>query len=197
MASWFLVGMSAMAWIPQSSQHLSYWWYCWWSWCCAPIILKSMIWWKQRWLEWSNPQLLLFLALIPAPLWYLASFLLPCPWPKLGHLPLFGSSWELADHGDKSWFWKLNGTDAGGKEHGWPGPLGLICPSVMAWVIYHLPSPRLMGLALSWACLPTHAIIPNNVNMASLTSPKLSPSPNNCHPIEQDSPSWAGHYSFC
>ena len=61
-------------------------------------------------------------------------------------------------------------------------PLGLMCPLVMAWVINHLPLPRLTGLVLSCACLPTHAITPDNVNVASLTSPWLSPSPNDCHP---------------
>ena len=36
-------------------------------------------------------------------------------------------------------------------ERGLLAPLGLMCPSVMAWVISHRPSPRLAGLALSWA----------------------------------------------
>ena len=40
------------------------------------------------------------------------------------------------------------------------------------------PSPRLMGLVLSCACLPTQAITPDNVNAMSLALPKLSPSPN-------------------
>ena len=63
-------------------------------------------------------------------------------------------------------------------NEGGQAPLGSMCPSVMAWVIYHLPSPRLIGLALSCACLPTHAMTPDNVNATSLTSPKFSPSPN-------------------
>ena len=60
--------------------------------------------------------------------------------------------------------------------------IGSVCPLVIAWVINHLPSPMLTGLALSCACLPTHAMISDNVNVASLASPKVSPSPNEWHP---------------
>ena len=66
-------------------------------------------------------------------------------------------------------------------EQGQPGPLCLMCPSVMAWAINHLPLPRLTGLAVSCTGLPTHAIIPDNVNAMSLASPRLSPS-NDQHP---------------
>ena len=99
MASWFLAGISAMAWMPQSFQLLRYWWDWWWRWCCAPITLKSMIWQKQRWLGWSLPQLLLSLALVPASLWCLALFLLSCLRPKPGHPPSFSDSQEVG------WSW--------------------------------------------------------------------------------------------
>ena len=78
--------------------------------------------------------------------------------------------------------------NTGGMEQGQPGPLCLICPSVMAWAIYHWPSPRLNSLALSWACLPTQPMAPDSVNTASHASPKLGPSPNDHLPIEQNQP---------
>ena len=68
---------------------------------------------------------------------------------------------------DKTWLWKLNGVDAGGMEWGWPGPLGSMCPSVMTWGINCQPSPRLTGLVLSWACLPTQLMPPDNIDMVS------------------------------
>ena len=55
MASWFLIGMLAMAWMPWSSWPLRPWWHWWWSWCCAPINLESMVWWKWEWPGWSHP----------------------------------------------------------------------------------------------------------------------------------------------
>ena len=61
-------------------------------------------------------------------------------------------------------------------EHGCPGPLGSMCLLVMAWATNHQPSPRLTGLVLSWTFLPTQLMAPNNVNMASHTLPKVSPS---------------------
>ena len=57
-----------------------------------------------------------------------------------------------------------------------------MCPLVMAWVINCLPSSRLAGLVLSCAGLPTHAITPDNVNVVSLASARLSPSPNDHQP---------------
>ena len=61
----------------------------------------------------------------------------------------------FAGHGDKSWLWKLNSVKVGGIEWGWLGPLGSMCPSMMAWAISQQPSARLAGLALSWAhCQP-------------------------------------------
>ena len=50
-----------------------------------------------------------------------------------------------------------------------------------SWVISHLPSLRGMGLVLSGVCFSTQEMAPDNVNVASLTSPRLSPS-NDCHP---------------
>ena len=85
-------------------------------------------------------------------------------------------------HEDKSWLWKLNGVEVGGIKWGWPGSLGSICPSVMAWGISYQPSPRFAGLALSWACLPTQLMAPDSINVESCTSPKVSPSPNDCCP---------------
>ena len=102
-------------------------------------------------------------------------------WPSLGTSHHSAAAGKLTGCGDKSWLWKLNCVDAGGMEWGQPGPLGSICPSVMAWVINCWPSPRLTGLALSWACLPTQMMVPDKVNVASHTSPKLSPS-NDCYP---------------
>ena len=40
---------------------------------------------------------------------------------------------------------------------------------------------RLTGLVLSWACLPTQPMAPDNMNVTSCTLPKLSP-PNDLHP---------------
>ena len=99
MASWFLAGMLAMAWMPQSSWPLRYWWHWRQSWCCTPITLESMIWQKLRWSGWSHLQLLLSLASIPASPWCLASFLLSCLRPKLGYLQSFCGSWDLG------WSW--------------------------------------------------------------------------------------------
>ena len=53
-----------------------------------------------------------------------------------------------------------------------------------AWVTKHLPSPRFIGWALSCICFPTQAMTPEKVNMPLLTLPKLSPSPNDHHPVE-------------
>ena len=39
----------------------------------------------------------------------------------------------------------------------------------------------LPDLALRWAGLLTQVMVPNNVNTASHTSPRLSPSPNDHH----------------
>ena len=111
----------------------------------------------------------------------------PCSWctgwgPRLVTSHCSAAAGRLADHGDESWLQKLNGFDAGGMEWGWPGPLGSMCPSVLAWMINYQPLPRLTGLALSWACLPTQLMVPDKVNVASHALPKLSPSPNNCCP---------------
>ena len=66
--------------------------------------------------------------------------------PSLGTSHHSAAAMKFAGHGDKSWLWRLNDVDAVGMEQGWPGPLGAVCPSVMAWVISHQPSPRLTGL---------------------------------------------------
>ena len=84
-------------------------------------------------------------------------------------------------HGDKSLLWKLNSIEVGGIEWGQLGSLGLMCSSVMAWVIIHWPSPRLAGLALSWAGLPTQLRPPDSINAVSSGLPKLSPSPSDHH----------------
>ena len=75
--------------------------------------------------------------------------------PSLGTSQHSAAARKFAGHGDKTWLWKLNSVEAGGVEWGQPGPLGLMCPSVIAWEINHWPSPWLTGLALSWTCLPT------------------------------------------
>ena len=172
------MGASATVWMPWSSQPLRHWWHWWQSWCCAPITLKSIIWWQWGQMGWNCPWLLLSPASLQCP----ASFLLSCSWPKLGtshHLAVTG---RLADHGNKSGLRKLKGVNAGGMEWGQPGPIASMYPLVMVWMISHLPSPRLTGFTLSCAYLLTQAMTPDNVNVAFLTSPKLSPSPNDCHP---------------
>ena len=111
----------------------------------------------------------------------------PCSWCA-GQGPGLGTSYcsaivgMFAGHGDQSWLWKLNSVDAGEIEWGWPAPLGLMCPSVMAWEVSCWPSLRLAGLALSWTCLPTQLMAPDSVNTASHALPKLRPFPNTCHP---------------
>ena len=102
----------------------------------------------------------------------------PVQGPSQGTSHCSAVTGRLADHEDKSWLWKLNGVDVGGIEGGHPGPLGSMCPSMMALAINCQPSPRFTGLVLSWAGLPTHARAPDNVNVPSLALTKLSPSPN-------------------
>ena len=58
------------------------------------------------------------------------------------------------------------------------GPLGSRYSLVMAWAINCQPSPRLTGLALSLACLPTQLMAPDNVIVVSHTLTNLSTSPN-------------------
>ena len=53
-----------------------------------------------------------------------------------------------------------------------------MCPLMIAWAINCQPSLRLTSLVLSWACLQTQLMTPDNVNVVSHASPKLSPSPN-------------------
>ena len=107
----------------------------------------------------------------------------PCSWwagrgLSLGTFHHSATTGMFAGHGDESWLQKLNGVEAGGIEWGQLGPLGSMCPSVMAWVISCQPSPRLASLALSWAGLLTQVMAPDNINTVSHTSPRLSPSPN-------------------
>ena len=100
--------------------------------------------------------------------------------PSLGTSHHSATTRKFAGCGDNSWLQTLNGVETDRMEQGWPGPLGLMCPSVMVWVINHWPSPRLTGLVLSWACLPTQLMAPDSVNAVSHTSPDLSPS-NDCN----------------
>ena len=109
------------------------------------------------------------------------------------HLPF---ARRLVDQGDMSWLQKLNGVDTGGMDWGWPGPLGLMCPLVMAWEINHLPSPRLT----TWCW-----VLPVSQPMQWLLTMwmwYISPHPssvllltNGAHRTRQ--PSWAYHYGFC
>ena len=48
---------------------------------------------------------------------------------------------------------------------------------VMAWAITCWPSPIFKGSMARCADLPTHVPAPMSINAASLTSPKLRPSP--------------------
>ena len=85
--------------------------------------------------------------------------------------------------GTTLWLWKLNGIDTGGTEWGWPDPLGSMCPSMMAMGNQPLAITYSYGFGTELCLLAN----PSNdswqhVNVASLTSPKLSPSPNDCCP---------------
>ena len=111
----------------------------------------------------------------------------PCSWwtgwgPSLGTSHYSADARKFAGHGDESWLQKLNGVETCGMERGCLGLLGSICPSVMALAINCQPSSRLTALALSWACLPTQQMVSDSVNAASHTLPKVSLSPNDCHP---------------
>ena len=116
--------------------------------------------------------------------------------PHLGTSHNAAAVGRLAGHGDWPWSLKLNGLDTSGMEWGCPGPIGLMHPLAMAWVINCLPSPRLTRLALSWACLPTQPMALDSVSAVSHALPRFSPSPND-QPIKQDGLTWACHYSFC
>ena len=71
--------------------------------------------------------------------------------------------------------WKLRGVI--GWEHGHLGPLTSIQHSVTAWAITYWPSWMDKGLAARCADLPSQVPAPVSVKAASLTLPKLRPSP--------------------
>ena len=124
---------------------------------------------------------------------YNSHCLWPWFWPCCGAhphscCPIWGPSWgtshhlafdgRLAGHGDMSWLQKIkwhrcrcNGLRATNSP--W-----FDVSFSDGWVINCLPSGRFTALVLICACLPTRAIIPDNVNVVSLTSPKFSPSSN-------------------
>ena len=68
----------------------------------------------------------------------------------------------FAGSGHESWLWKLNGVETGGIEWGQPGPLGLMCPSVMAWAISHQPltitQACQLGTELGWFANPSNSM---------------------------------------
>ena len=100
---------------------------------------KPIIWWEQRWLGWGHPYLLLSLVSVSASLWHLTSLLMSWMSTYLGTSHHSSATGIFGGHGDKSWLQKLNGIEVGGIEQGWLGPLGSMCPSVMAWAISHWP----------------------------------------------------------
>ena len=176
-ASSFPMGLLSMAWMPRTSWSLLHWCHWWGSWYWTSVTFKPMIWWEQRWLGWGHPYLSLSLVLILTPhSWWTGWGL------SLDTSHHSATAGMFAGHGDKSWLQKLNGVKVGGIEWGWLDPLGLVCPSVMAWAISCQPLPRLASLALSWAALPTQLMVTDSINVASCASPKLSPSPNDHHP---------------
>ena len=102
-------------------------------------------------------------------------------WPLCG---LQGNGWwsklaspECSFQRESPEWWDLNGWGVNGWECGHPGPLATIWHSVMAWAITHQPSCMVKGLAERYANLSTQVLAPVRVNMASLASPKLRPSP--------------------
>ena len=95
-----------------------------------------------------------------------------------------GQNWHLQSTilgGESSGWWNLNGWGVDRWEHGHPGPLASIQHSVMAWAIAHWPPCIVKGSAARYASLPTQVPASVSINMASLTLPKLRPSPNDSH----------------
>ena len=80
--------------------------------------------------------------------------------------------------GESPVWWNLNGCGVDRCERGCLGPLASIRCSVMAWAMVHRPSCIVQGSVARYAGLPTQAPMPVSVNVASLTSPRLRPSPN-------------------
>ena len=191
--SWRLAGLSSyllqdsaglltMARMSRTSQCLRHWCHWWGSWHWTSVTFESLIWWEWRWL-WLVPPITLVapgldlgLAVVPN----LCSWCTGC-WPSLGTSHHSAAAGRFAVCRNKSWLWKLNGVDAGGMEQGWSCLLASVCTLVLAWVINCQLLPRLTGLMLSWACLPTQLMAPDNVNVASHTSSRLNPSLNHCH----------------
>ena len=97
-ASWFPAGMSAMVWTPgysQSHRHGRHWW---WSWCCAPITLKSMVWWEWRW-PGSEPPITPIVSGLCSGLTVACSLI-----PAVQHWdPSQGTSNHLASHWEVRW----------------------------------------------------------------------------------------------
>ena len=180
MASRLPVALFVAVWMPGTSRSIRPSWHHWRGWHWILVTFKPKIWWGWRW-------------------WGGAGHSSCCPWPQ-SFCNAWPHSWHNglgtclgtphhsmgvegpSTHGDQSWLLKLNSIDEGGMEWGCPGPLGSICLLVMAWAINYWPSPRLTGLGLRRACLQTQQMAPDKANEASFASPKLSPSPHDCHP---------------
>ena len=92
---------------------------------------------------------------------------------------------ECSFWGESSEWWNWNGWAVNGWEHGPPGPLASIWPSVMAWAIAHLPSCMVKESAAGYADLPTQVPAPVSVDTTSLASPKLRPFCKDCLPSKR------------
>ena len=97
------------------------------------------------------------------------------------------NGWKLASLGwsfqeESPGQWNLHGCGVDRCERGHPGPLASIWHSVMAWAMVHQPSCIVKGLVARYAGLPTQVPTPVSVNPASLTLPRLRPSPNDSLP---------------
>ena len=102
---------------------------------------------------------------------------------KSGHLPSFNYHWNVSRPWTQILVMKIKWSRKWVRSN--KGDWTLLIhmhPSAMAWVINCQPPHWLAGLALSWACLLTQLRAPDNINVASHASPKLSPSPNDHSP---------------
>ena len=165
-------------------------WQCWpQCWCLEPPdlsdlddTLKHVVWWRWRCQGWGSPRFSLLLATVLALLWCTASFMV---WHLMSMPQTSQHSsalWSLSSCGGLSWLQKLNSGNTDSHEQGCLGPLASMHHSMMAWVINCWPSHKLTALVLSWACLLTQLMAPDNVNMVSCPLLKLSPSPRDCLP---------------
>ena len=103
-----------------------------------------------------------------------------------------GQAWATSHHsaaagkfavcGDESWLWKLNGVDAGGMERRVTRPswFDVSFGDGLGNQLQVITQTYWFGTKLG--LFANQLMVPDNVNMASHASPKLNPSPNDCHP---------------